>query len=122
MLKNVLLINALSCAATGLLLFLVPDHAADLFGTVHAWPFIATGLFLLAFGVFVFIQSRKQQPDRAWVKFIIGLDILWVLDSLIILVPALFGLSVIGYVLIGAVAAWVGLMAFLQIKGLQAAV
>ena len=122
MLKNVLLINGLSSAATGLLLFLVPDRAAGLFGTVHAWPFIATGLFLVAFGVFVFLQSRKQTPDKGWVKFIIGLDILWVLDSLIVVVPSLWGLSVTGYVLIGLVAAWVGLMALLQIKGLRTAV
>jgi hypothetical protein len=120
-LKNVLLVNALSSGATGLLLFLFPRFTAGLFGTTHAWAFVATGIFLMAFAIFVFIQSRKAVPHRGWVKFIIALDILWVVESLIIVLPALFGLSMIGYLLIGAAAAWVALMAFLQTRGLKAA-
>ncbi len=57
--------------------------------------------------------------QKGWIKLIIALDIIWVVESLIIVVPQLFGLSFLGYFLIGAVAGWVALMAFLQARGLK---
>lgn len=119
MLKNVLLINALTSGATGMLLALFPGMMANLCGAAQAWPFTAAGIFLIAFAGLVFIQSRRQVPQKGWVKLIIALDIVWVIESLIIVVPQLFGLSFMGYLLIGAVAGWVGLMAILQSKGLK---
>ncbi len=119
MLKNVLLINALTSGATGMLLVLFPAMMANLCGATYAWPFTAAGIFLIAFAGLVFIQSRQQVPQKGWVKLIIALDIVWVIESLIIVVPQLFGLSFMGYLLIGAVAGWVGLMAILQSKGLK---
>lgn len=116
-----MLVNALSSGATGLLLVLLPGYTAGLFGAAYTWPFVATGIFLLVFALLVFMQSRKQTPNKSWVKVIIALDILWVIESLIIVLPALFGLTVLGYCLIGAVAAWVALMAFLQARGLRSA-
>lgn len=118
-LKNVLLINALSSGTTGLSLIFFPGLVAGLCGATLTWPFVATGLFLVAFAVFVFIQSRRAVPPRKWVKLIIALDIIWVVESAIVVVPQLFGLSFPGYVLITAVAGWVALMAFLQTKGLK---
>lgn len=118
-LKTVLLVNALSSGATGLLLILFQSSVAELFGTSRQWPFVAAGIFLLLFSILVFVQSRKTTPGKGWVKFIIALDVLWVVESAIILLPQLFGLTTIGYFLIGAVAVWVALMAVLQIKGLK---
>jgi hypothetical protein len=119
-LKNVLLINALSSGATGLLLALFPKFFGDLFGHSSSQPFILVGIFLIAFAVLVFAQSRKSQVSKSWLKLIIALDVLWVVESLFIVIAQLFGLSMMGYLLIAAVAAWVGLMAFLQIRGLRA--
>ncbi len=119
MLKNVLLINAISSGAAGLLLVLFPDYTAGLFGAALQWPFVAAGLFLIAFASFVWMQGRQAKPPKGWVKLIITLDIIWVADSLLIVVPQLFDLSFIGYLLISGVAAWVALMAFLQTRGLQ---
>jgi hypothetical protein len=118
-LKNVLLVNALTSGATGLLLILFKASVAQLFGSAMQWPFIAAGIFLVVFAIMVFAQSRKQQVSKGWVKLIIALDIMWVVESAIILLPQLFGLTSIGYALIGAIALWVALMAFLQIKGLK---
>ena len=118
-LKNVLLVNALTSGATGLLLILFKTSVAQLFGSATQWPFIAAGIFLVVFAIMVFAQSRKQQVSKGWVKLIIALDIMWVVESAIILLPQLFGLTSVGYALIGAVALWVALMAFLQIKGLR---
>lgn len=119
MLKNVLLVNALSSGATGILLVLFPGLVAGLCGAAQSWPFVAAGIFLVVFSLLVFAQSRKQVMQKGWIKLIIALDIIWVVESLIIVVPQLFGLSFLGYFLIGAVAGWVALMAFLQTKGLK---
>jgi len=119
MLKNVLLVNALSSGATGVLLVLFPGLVAGLCGATLTWPFVAAGLFLIVFAVLVFVQSRKPVMQKGWIKLIIALDIIWVVESLIIVVPQLFGLSFLGYFLIGAVAGWVALMAFLQSRGLK---
>jgi hypothetical protein len=122
-LKNVLLVNALTSGATGLLLILFNAQVAQLFGSVAQWPFIAAGIaagvFLVLFAILVLAQSRRKQVSKGWVKLIIALDIMWVVESAIILLPQLFGLTGIGYALIGAVALWVALMAFLQIRGLK---
>ncbi|WP_315815421.1 hypothetical protein [Paraflavitalea speifideaquila] len=80
---------------------------------------MVAGIFLVVFAALVFSQSRKQVIQKGWVKRIIALDIIWVIESLVIVVPQLFGLSFLGYFLIGAVAGWVALMAFLQVKGLN---
>lgn len=119
MLKNVLQLNALSSGAAGLLLVSFSGYISGLFGASVQWPFVAAGLFLVAFAAFVWAQGRKAVPPKGWIKFIIVLDIIWVADSLIIVLPQLFGLTFIGYLLISGVAAWVALMAFLQTKGLR---
>ncbi|MDQ4139102.1 MAG: hypothetical protein M3142_01125 [Bacteroidota bacterium] len=118
-LKNVMLINALSSGATALLLLLAPGVISDLFGRGEKLPFIAVGLFLLVFAFIVFIQSRKPLVHKGWLKFIITLDVLWVVESAIILIPQLFGFSVWGYAIIAAVALWVAVMVLLQVKGLK---
>lgn len=114
-----MLINALSSGATGLLLLFFPGPTADLFGASSQIPFAAVGIFLLLFALLVFIQSRRTPLRKGWVKFIIALDIVWVIESLIILFPKMFGFSFPGYALIAAVALWVALMAFLQARGLK---
>ena len=118
-LKPVLLINALSSGATALLLLLFPGAIANLFGSATKVPFVAAGIFLLLFATLVFSQSRKSAVQKGWVKFIIALDVLWVVESTIILIPQLFRFTTIGYFIITAVALWVAMMAILQVRGLK---
>lgn len=118
-LKNVLLINALSSGATGLLLIEFPSFTAQLFGVVQTMPFMATGVFLAAFALLVYYASHQKPVNKTLVRWIIALDIMWVIDSLIVIVGQLFGITFIGYAITLAVALWVGLMAYLQIKGLK---
>ncbi len=118
-LKNVMLTNALSSGATALLLLFMPGVISDLFGTGEKLPFIAVGIFLLVFALIVFTQSRKAFIHKGWLKFIIALDVLWVVESAIILIPQLFRFSTWGYILIAAVALWVAVMALLQARGLK---
>ena len=117
-LKNVLLINALSSGATGLSLAVMPGIFADLFNTSLRAPFVATGVFLIAFAVIVFLESRRDY-STTWLRIIIILDISWVLISLVIICLQAFEISMLGYFMIGAVALWVALMAALQYVGLK---
>lgn len=118
-LKNALLLNAVSSGATGLLLLIFPGFFAGLFGTSQSIPYTVTGIFLLFFALDVYLQSRKDPLHYGRVQWIIALDILWVVGSLIIIVPRLFNLTAIGYILIGGVALWVAAMAVLQSLGLR---
>ena len=118
-LKNVLLINALSSGTTGLLLIEFPSFTAQLFGVFQTIPFMATGIFLVAFALLVYYASRQKPTNKTLVRWIIALDIMWVADGLIVVVGQLFDLTLIGYAITSAVALWVALMAFLQIRGLK---
>ncbi len=118
-LKTVLLINAISSGATGLGLVVLPGLFAGLFATSALMPFVATGLFLIAFAMMVFLEGRRAAVSITWVRFIVIMDTVWVLLSVLIVAFQAFDISLIGYLMIGAVALWVGLMAFLQYTGLK---
>lgn len=120
-LKNILLINALSSGATGIGLAVMPNVFAGLFDTTVIAPFVGTGLFLIAFAALVFSESRKKEVNANSVRLIIVLDVLWVISSLSIIVSSAFAISSLGYFMIGAVALWVALMAYLQFTGLKKA-
>jgi hypothetical protein len=118
-LKNVLLVNGVSSGVTGLQLIIFGNMAAGLFGVSQPQAFWGVGIFLVAFAILVIAEGLQQQARENRVRFIIVLDSLWVIASLVILVLQLFNLSAIGYVAITAVAAWVGLMAYLQMRELK---
>lgn len=120
-LKNILLINALSSGVTGIGLAVVPNIFAELFDATVAAPFVGTGLFLIAFAALVFSESRKKEVNANRIRLIILLDALWVIASLSIIVSSAFAISSLGYFMIGAVALWVALMAYLQFTGLKKA-
>jgi len=118
-LKKVLLINALSSGVTGLGLIVSSSLIAQLFGVSATGPFIEVGIFLVAFASLVLFVSRGVVQNANAVRFIIALDLLWVVTSFVIVLLHLFDLSVLGYLLISGVALWVGAMAYLQSAGLK---
>jgi hypothetical protein len=118
-LKNVLLINALSSGATGLGLIAFATPIAILFGVNNPTPILEIGIFLFAFAVLVFRESSRTTHSLKIVKWIIALDISWVVVSLLVVILQLFNLTPLGYLAIGAVALWVAGMAYLQINGVK---
>ncbi|MBO0931812.1 hypothetical protein [Fibrella aquatilis] len=118
-LKSVLLVNAISSAATGVLLVFLANPIADLFGVPQTNPFNQAGIFLLVFAGLVFITSLQQPINVNALRFIILLDALWVIASLVLLLFLGSSISTIGIVAILAVAAWVAMMALLQRIGLR---
>jgi hypothetical protein len=118
-LRNVLLVNAVSSGATGLLLVLFSDFFVGLFGIESVSPFLETGIFLLAFAGFVFYEGRRSNVNTGRVRFIIALDTLWVVASVLLLVLQPVAITWIGNLFIAAVALWVAAMAGLQFRGLK---
>ncbi|MCX6218096.1 hypothetical protein [Spirosoma sp.] len=118
-LQTVLIINAVSSGATGLLLLGLTSPIAQLFGQSSTGVFTEVGIFLVAFAGFVFYQSRRHITSAKAVRFIIALDLLWVVASVMLLAWPSAELTGIGQVAIAAVALWVALMAYLQTNGLK---
>lgn len=118
-LKTVMLINAVSAGATGLLLILLSEYISNLFGSPNTVTFKAVGIFLLVFSVFVFIHSLKDPYNKGAVKAIITMDASWVGLSLLILITNMFSFTLVGNLITGCVALWVLLMVVLQAKGLK---
>lgn len=119
-LKNILLLNGISSGLTGLLLALMPAFFADIFQVNMVSPFVYVGLFLLPFALFVLTTALKDPIAGKWVQIIISLDVAWVILSAVAVVLLLSSISILGVLLIIGVAAWVGLMAYLQRKASRA--
>jgi hypothetical protein len=117
-LKTVLLINAISSAAAGLLLVIFATSLAVLFGVAAPIIFTGTGIFLILFAGFVWYVATRPQLSAGLVKLVTILDLSWVLGSIVLVIEYRELLTVIGSTLIVAVAAWVALMALLQYRGL----
>lgn len=112
-LKRVLLLNAITSAATGLLLVMFSGSISALFELDAASIIASVGIFLLVYGVYVVYTALKVLDQT---RIVIVLDILWVVGSAIVLLAYGVQISLIGNILIIGVALWVGLMAFLQNK------
>jgi multisubunit Na+/H+ antiporter MnhF subunit len=115
-LRNVLLINAISSGITGILLAAMPAFFANLFNVIDSTPFAEIGVFLILFSSFVLWTAFKNPIRQSWTKFIIGMDITWVVASIVTVFILFTSISIIGIVIILAVAGWVGTMAYLQGK------
>lgn len=118
-LKNVLTINALSSGVTGLLLIVLSSSFAQWFEVQSTSIFTGTGVFLVTFAVFVYAVGHRKPIDSRLVKLIIGLDITWVVASLLVMVVDYSFISGLGLFLIAAVAFWVAVMVYLQTTGLK---
>jgi hypothetical protein len=118
-LKNVLMVNAISSGLTGLILVIAPGFVANLFATSFTQPFVSVGMFLVAFAILVFGAAFQNPLRESMISLILVLDSSWVIASLTIIVLQLLNISVLGYVFIAGVAAWVLLMVYFQFSGLR---
>jgi hypothetical protein len=118
-LRNVLLINGASSGITAIGLIALPKMIADLFQVPRASFFFAVGIFLFAFALLVLYEGGKDKARPGRVRLIIALDFLWVVASIIVVLAMLHTISPIGHLLIFVVAIWVGVMAYLQVRGLN---
>lgn len=118
-LKQILLLNAITSGTTGILLMILPNVFAVLFETHQTTPFIQVGLFLTLFALFVLFTAFKTDAHVLGTKIIIALDTAWVIASIAATIALFSSISIAGTVIILAVAAWVGMMAYLQRQSLK---
>jgi hypothetical protein len=113
-LKTTLYINGISSGITGIGLILFSQPVADLFGLDSTLAFTGTGIFLILFATYVLLTAMQKELNVTHIKTITGLDILWVVLSIMVTIGSWATISLVGSLLILGVAGWVGLMAYLQ--------
>lgn len=115
-LKKYLTINSVFSAICGITMLIFSSGLNSYFYVQNEYVFPVIGLNLIVFSVFVWFVSQKQLTNKTLVNLISGLDALWVLGSLIIILLGLFDLSRNGSILIGIVAVWITFLGYKQFK------
>lgn len=113
-LEKSLAANALFSSLSGIVLIVFNQTIANLFATANNTLFWMVGLALLFFAGTILYEIWKQRT--LGVLFIILLDVLWIIGSLILLLFQPFEISNTGEGMIAGVALVVCFMAVLQAK------
>ena len=117
-LRTVLLIDAVTCAATGLLMTLGADIVARL-TAIPAALLLYAGLSLFPVAAFIAVVGTRESiaPLAVWVV-IVG-NALWVAGSALLLFGEMIAPNALGYIFIAAQAAAVAVLAELEYFGLR---
>ena len=117
-LRNALALDAAACAATGLLLSLAAGSLSGLLGFPAEFLGGAGLVLLPCAAVLAFLASRERLPRLA-VYAVIGVNILWIADSVLILVAGWFAPTTLGIAFVLAQAAAVAVVTELEVIGLK---
>jgi hypothetical protein len=117
-LPRVLLADAVISGATGLLLLFGAGSLTALLGIPEDFMRYA-GASLLPFAGLVGYLATRKHPPRPAVWAVIGYNVLWALDSALILMTGWLAPSALGYAFVVAQALVVALLAELQYFGLR---
>ena len=117
-LRNALALDAAACAATGLLLAFATAPLAGLLGFPDAF-LRGAGLVLLACAALLALFSSRETLPRLAVYAVIGINILWIADSILILVAGWFAPTGLGIAFVLAQAAAVAIVTELEIIGFK---
>jgi len=117
-LRNALLLDAIACAATGLLLVMAAGPLSGPFGFPSAF-LRGAGLVLLPCAALLAWFSSREALPRLAVIAVIGVNVLWIAESIAILLMGWFAPSDLGIAFVLAQAAAVALVTELEIIGLK---
>jgi hypothetical protein len=120
LLQKVLVADAVITGATGLAMFLGAGLLASLFGLPDALLRYA-GLSLLPFAAGVAVLAARDHVSRPAVRAIIIVNVLWVLNSFLVLLTGWVQPTVLGYVFVIGQAVIVAGFAEIQHMGLKTA-
>lgn len=118
LLRNALALDAAACAASGLLLALGADPLSGLLG-FPAGFLRGAGFVLLPCAAFLAVLASRPALPRLAVHAVIGVNILWVADSVLILVAGWFAPTGLGIAFVLAQAAAVALITEFEVIGLR---
>ena len=117
--KTTLRSNALFSTICALALLTFSRPIAMAIGNIPSYLLILLGIGLLLFVGFILIVSEAKTINSQMVKAIIIMDISWVIGSLVLLFLPFQWFSSTGKIVIAIIAIAVGLLAYLQNKGLK---
>ena len=117
-LRWVLLADAATCVATGLLLMLGSGVLERLLG-LPTGLMRYTGISLLPFAAFLLYLATREHPPQPVVWAVIVLNVLWTADSLLLLLTGWVAPTELGYTFVIAQALGVGVFAGLEYFGLK---
>jgi drug/metabolite transporter (DMT)-like permease len=116
-LKKALIANTIFSSVSGIILILLHQQIANLFGLQNNNVFWIVGITLLYFAGTIWYEIKKQR--RSAILWITTQDFLWVLGSLYLLVVNPFHITQIGNIIIGIIAIIVLFMGISQIIALR---
>ena len=119
-LRRVLALDAISSGAMGLAMLSFGSFIAQLLN-LPVDLIRDAGLVLLPFAAFVGYVASREHPPRAGVWLIIALNVVWVVDSIVLLFTGWVEPNALGYSFVIAQAAVVGVFAELEYIGLKRA-
>jgi hypothetical protein len=117
-LRRVLLVDAATSGAMGLALIFSGSLLADLL-QLPAALLSQTGVVLIPFAAFVGYLATREQPPRFAVWTVIALNVVWVVDSIVLLWSGWVAPNALGYAFVVAQAVAVGILAELEYVGLR---
>ncbi|MEL7938967.1 MULTISPECIES: hypothetical protein [Pseudomonas] len=118
LLRRSLQLDALASGATGLLLALAANPLSGLFGLPAALLMVA-GIVLLPFALVLAWMANSELLSRTGVWAVIAANLLWVLESLFLLLSGWVQPSVPGCAFVIGQALAVGVLAELEFFGLR---
>jgi hypothetical protein len=117
-LKNALALDAAACAATGLLLALATSPLSGLLGFPVGFLRGAGLLLLPCAAALAWFAARETLPRLA-VHAVIGVNLLWIADSVAILLAGWFQPTGLGIAFVLAQAAAIAVVTELEVIGLK---
>lgn len=118
LLRLALKLDAVASGALGALLLVTATVLDDLLGIPLAL-LVPVGLFLLAYAAFVWIVGTRRRINRTAAWIVVALNLVWVADSVVVVLAGLFSLTGLGVAFVLAQAVAVLLFADLQFLGLR---
>ena len=118
LLRRVLIVDALSSGAMGVAMFAL----ADVFANLVQLPVELVreaGIILLPFAAFVGFVASRREPARIAVWTIIALNVVWVVDSIVLLFTGWVAPNALGLTFVVAQAAVVLVLADFEYMGLR---
>ncbi|MEI5667420.1 hypothetical protein WBO78_20905 [Bosea sp. CCNWLW174] len=120
-LRNALALDAAACAATGLLLSVGAGSLSGLLG-FPAEFLRSAGLVLLPCAALLALFASRLRLPRLAIYAVIGVNVLWIADSVLILVAGWFAPTTLGIAFVLAQAAAVAVVTELEVIGLKKSV
>lgn len=117
-LKRVLMVDAVSCAAAGLLLLALGEMFAPALGIPASFS-QPVGLSLVGFAAVVGLVAVQSRVSPAIIWAIIAYNALWAIESVMVLALGWLTPTTLGIAFVLAQAIWVAILAEAQFIGLR---